>query len=387
MRRVFWIVLDSFGIGALPDAAEFGDGGANTLRSLIGTGELSVPNLCRLGLGSIDGVKGLPHASPPLAAYGRAAERSRGKDTTVGHWELCGVVSDIPFPTYENGFPPELIAAFSEKVGRGVLCNRPYSGTDVIRDYGEAHEKNGDLIVYTSADSVFQIAAHEDVVPLAELYRISEIAREMLVGEYAVARVIARPFVGTPGNYTRTGNRRDFSLAPPGETLLDAAIAAGKDVISIGKISDIFAGRGVSEAVKTHDNAEGMQALLSVAARDFDGLAFLNLVDFDAQYGHRRDAVGYARAISRFDDFLGEFLPRLADGDILFVTADHGCDPAFLKTTDHTREYIPILVYGKTVIAQDLGTRDSFADVGATVADCLGLSYRGAGKSFLETIL
>ena len=384
MKRVFWIVLDSLGIGEMPDAAAYGDAGSNTLRSLAATDKLSVPHLIRLGLGNIDGVSCLPATENPQAAYARLGERSRGKDTTVGHWELCGVISEHPFPTYENGFPPEIIDEFSKRTGREVLCNRPYSGTEVIRDFGDRHMKTGDLIVYTSADSVFQIAAHEDVIPLPELYRYAEIARELLCGPYAVARVIVRPFVGSNGNYTRTGNRRDFSLEPMGETLLDATLMAGLSVISVGKISDIFAGRGIGEAIKTHDNREGMEVLLSLADRDFHGLAFANLVDFDAKYGHRRDAVGYAEALSEFDAFLADFLPRLRAEDLLIITADHGCDPAFVKSTDHTREYIPMLAYGACISPVSLGTREGFSDVGATVADYLGLAFRGAGTSFLE---
>ena len=384
MKRVFWIVLDSLGIGEMPDAAAYGDAGANTLRSVAATGVLNIPYLLRLGLGNIDGVSCLPAAEKPLAAHARIAERSRGKDTTVGHWELCGVISEHPFPTYENGFPAEIIEEFSKRTGRRVLCNRPYSGTEVIRDFGDRHVETGDLIVYTSADSVFQIAAHEAVVPLDELYRCCEIARELLRGPYSVARVIARPFVGENGSYTRTGNRRDFSLEPSGETLLDAISAAGLSMISVGKISDIFAGRGVTEAIKTHDNREGMEALLSLTERDFCGLAFANLVDFDAKYGHRRDAKGYAQALSDFDAFLGDFLPRLRTEDLLIITADHGCDPGFLKSTDHTREYIPMLALSDSVLPCSLGTREGFADVGATVADYLGIPFRGAGSSFLE---
>ena len=384
MKRVFWILLDSLGIGEMPDAAAYGDAGANTLRSVAATKALSVPNLIRLGLGNIDGVACLPAAEKPLAAHARIAECSSGKDTTVGHWELCGVISEHPFPTYENGFPPEIIDEFSKRTGRRVLCNRPYSGTEVIRDFGDRHMQTGDLIIYTSADSVFQIAAHEEVVPLSELYRCCEIARELLRGPYAVARVIARPFVGRLGSYTRTGNRRDFSLEPSGETLLDAVSSVGLSMIAVGKIADIFAGRGVGEHLKTHDNREGMEALLSLTERDFCGLAFANLVDFDAKYGHRRDALGYAEALSEFDAFLTDFLRRLRAEDLLIITADHGCDPAFMKSTDHTREYVPMLAFGDSISPVSLGTREGFADVGATVADYLGLSFRGAGISFLE---
>ncbi len=385
-KRAFLVVLDSFGIGELPDAAAFGDAGANTLASVATSPALQVPNMLRMGLGNIAGVTCLPKKEAPVAAYGRAAERSAGKDTTIGHWEIAGIHSPQPLPTYPNGFPDEVIAAFSAATGRGVLCNRPYSGTDVIRDYGEAHGKTGDLIVYTSADSVFQIAAHEDVVPVEQLYAYCRAARRLLTGQHAVGRVIARPFVGQGGQYTRTANRRDFSLEPPQKTLLNAVQEAGQACIAVGKISDIFAGSGVTEGIHTHNNAEGTEELLRQAGRDFSGLCFVNLVDFDSQYGHRRDIDGYAAALSAFDAALPALLAAMREGDLLIITADHGCDPGYAKSTDHTREYTPVLVYGRQVRPVDLGTRTTFADIGATVSDWLGLAFRGVGTSFLPEI-
>ena len=385
MKRVFLIVLDSFGIGAMPDAEGFGDAGSNTLRSCAATGQLQIPNLISLGLGNISGVSCVPKAAAPKAAYGRMAEASRGKDTTTGHWEIAGLITEKPFPTYPEGFPEAVLAPFREKTGRGVLANAPYSGTKVIADFGKAHMETGDFIVYTSADSVFQIAAHEEIVPLEELYSACRIAREILQGDHAVGRVIARPFVGTPGSFQRTANRHDFSLVPPKPTLLRALKEAGKDVISIGKISDIFAGDGITEAIFTHSNAEGMAAATGLLEKDFHGLCFVNLVDFDMHYGHRRDSLGYANALSEFDRWLGDFLLGLEQEDLLIITADHGCDPAFTASTDHTREYVPVLVYGGKPEA--LGTRDTFADVAATVAALLGVDFTCPGKGFQEKIV
>lgn len=386
MKRVFLFVLDSFGVGEAADAAAFGDTGADTLASVARTGKLHIPHLRALGLGNIPGVTALSPVPAPTAAYGRAAERSAGKDTTIGHWEIAGVISPRPLPTFPQGFPPDLIASFERVSGRGVLCNRPYSGTEVIRDYGEEHLRTGKLIVYTSADSVFQIAAHEDIVPVEELYEYCRRARAILTGPYAVGRVIARPFTGAPGHFVRTPRRHDFSIEPPAPTMLDALHDAGLDTIAVGKIKDIFAGRGVSRHIPTAGNAEGMAAAASLLREEFHGLAFINLVDFDMLYGHRRDADGYAAALSAFDDFLPSFLSGLTGDDMLLITADHGCDPGFLKTTDHTREYTPLLVYGPAVRPVPLGTRDGFADIGATVCDALGNDYRGAGKSFFEDI-
>ncbi len=386
MKRAFLVVLDSLGIGALPDAPAFGDIGVNTLASLATSRQLQVPYLTALGMGHIAGVDCLPRVATPRAAYGRAAELSAGKDTTVGHWEIAGLYTPSPLPTYPNGFPPEVIGAFSAACGRAVLCNRPYSGTDAIRDYGEQHEKTGDLIVYTSADSVFQIAAHEAVVPITQLYEYCRIARALLHGRHGVGRVIARPFVGSPGHYVRTGNRHDFSLPPPQPTLLDAVSSAGMASIAVGKITDIFAGQGIGETVYTKNNEEGTAALLQLAECDFHGLCFVNLVDFDSLYGHRRNVDGYAAALSAFDAALPQLLAAMGEEDLLIITADHGCDPGYLKSTDHTREYTPILAYGRGVTPCDLGTRRSMADIGATVADWLGLSFRGVGLSFLPDL-
>lgn len=375
MKRVFLLVLDSVGIGALPDAADFGDEGTNTLKSASRYEKFDLPNLASLGLGKIEGVdfvKG-DFTRSANSVYGRMIEKSRGKDTTVGHWELAGLVSRRPLPTYPDGFPEEVIAEFSRRIGRGVLCNKPYSGTEVIHDYGEEHIRTGDVIVYTSADSVFQIAAHEDVIPLAELYRICEIAREMLQGEHAVGRVIARPFIGEYPSYTRTAGRHDYSLEPTGVTLLDRLKEAGFDVIGVGKISDIFAGRGITESYPDKGNEACMARTAELAGRDFNGLCFVNLVDFDMVYGHRRDCDGYGEALCRFDGWLGDFLPRLGEDDMLIITADHGCDPGFTKTTDHTREYVPYIAYGKRTVGGSVGTKPGFTFVADSVAESLGL--------------
>ena len=386
MKRVFLIVLDSCGIGALPDAISFGDTDCHTLRRIASSPHFNAEALCSLGLGNIAGQSFLPSAVAPQAAYARLAERSNGKDTTIGHWEIAGIVSRNPLPTYPNGFPQSLLNEFSQKVGRGVLCNQPYSGTEVIKVYGKEHCETGKLIVYTSADSVFQIAAHEDVVPLEELYAICRTAREMLVGEHAVGRVIARPFVGTYPNYTRTANRRDFSVAPPRDTLLNALSSAGKTVRTVGKISDIFAGSGITHSTPTHGNAEGMAAALQAAEEDFEGLCFVNLVDFDMLYGHRQDIDGYAAALAEFDAWLPQLLSRLRAEDLLIITADHGCDPGD-SHTDHTREYVPLLIYGQPVTPVDLGTRDTFAHIAATVADYFGVPFACDGQSLLKEIL
>ena len=386
MKRVFLIVLDSCGAGEMPDAAAFGDHDCNTLLRISKSEKFSAVNMCKLGLGDIDGLAFLGKEPQPTAAFARMAERSRGKDTTIGHWEIAGVVSAEPLPTYPNGFPPAVIDAFRQATGRGVLCNRPYSGTEVIKDFGEQHVKTGDLIVYTSADSVFQIAAHEDVVPLETLYAYCEAARKILCGKHAVGRVIARPFAGSAPDFYRTKNRRDFSLAPPKETMLDAIERSGGDVIAVGKISDIFAGRGVTQAVHAHDNTEGMAAALTLADEDFFGLCFINLVDFDMLYGHRQDVGGYAAAFAAFDRFLPQFLSKMQKEDILLITADHGCDPGD-DSTDHTREYTPLLLCGAPIQPTNLGTRSTFADIAATVTDYLGVPFAGAGESLLPQIL
>ena len=385
-KRIFLIVLDSVGIGEAKDAARFGDEGAHTVRSISASPAFRIPNLLSAGLGNISGLDFLGRAEAPFAAYARLEERSAGKDTTIGHWEIAGLLSENPLPTYPDGFPRELLEEFSRRTGRGVLCNKPYSGTEVIKDYGDEHVKTGDLIVYTSADSVFQIAAHEELVPVETLYEYCRIARELLTGEHGVGRVIARPFLGESGNYKRTGNRRDFSLEPTGVTLLDALSSHGLDVLSIGKIRDIFAGRGITESYPTHSNKEGMDTLLELQKKSFHGLCFANLVDFDMLYGHRNDVDGYAEALSAFDAWLPTFLGGMEEDDLLLITADHGCDPGDIST-DHTRENVPLLVLGKGVRPVDLGTRSTFADIAATVADVLEVPYATHGTGMKEALL
>ena len=388
MKRIFLIVLDSFGIGAMPDAPAFGDVGVNTLASCAGSRELHIPNLIAAGLGNIDGVTCLPRAEKPLGAVARMTEASQGKDTTIGHWEIAGVISPRPLPTYPEGFPQEVLDEFTQATGRGCLCNKPYSGTDVIRDYGKEHMETGKWIVYTSADSVFQVAAHEEVVPLEELYDACRKARQLLRGEHGVGRVIARPFLGSPETgFQRTPRRHDFSLEPPAETMLDAIKGAGLDTIAVGKIHDIFAGQGDTQYVFNTSNANGMEHTDRFVGEDFRGLCFVNLVDFDMLYGHRRDIDGYARALTEFDAWLGTFLPRLGPEDLMMITADHGCDPAYTATTDHTREYVPLVVLGQGVKPVNLGTRGSFADIAATVTELLGVSYQTPGQSFAKDIL
>ncbi len=380
-KRVFLFVLDSVGAGEAPDADRFGDRGAFTLKSCADTGYLRIPNLLSLGLGNVEGLSFLGRESLSRGAYGRMKEASDGKDTTVGHWEIAGHISPKPLPTFPDGFPTDFLAEFSRKIGRGILCNRPYSGTAVIRDFGDAHCQTGDLIVYTSADSVFQIAAHTDTVPLEELYRICETARKMLRGELGVGRVIARPFTGNAPDFVRTADRRDYSLEPPVSMLPDAVLAAGLDSISVGKIVDIFAGRGFTRVIRTHSNREGMAAAEALVKEDFCGLCFVNLVDFDTLWGHRRDAKSYAEGLSDFDGWLGGFLPLLRKDDALIVTADHGCDPSFSATTDHTREYVPLLISGDGISPESLGTRNTFADVAATVSAMLGVNFDCDGRS------
>ena len=386
MKRVFLIVLDSLGIGEMPDSASFGDVGVNTLAACAASRYLHIPNLIKAGLGNIDGVSCLPKVDTPMGAIGRLAEASRGKDTTIGHWEIAGIISEHPLPTYPEGFPEEILAPFREATGRCVLANAPWSGTKVIEAYGAEHMRTGDLIVYTSADSVFQIAAHEDIVPPEQLYEYCRIARKLLQGKHGVGRVIARPFIGKPGNFTRNANRHDFSLEPPADTLLDAVQKAGLTSIGVGKIYDIFAGRGIGEYVYNKSNLDGMNHTANYAKRDFEGLCFVNLVDFDMHFGHRRDVDGYAKALTEFDRWLGDFLPLLGDEDVLILTADHGCDPAYTATTDHTREYVPLLALGKGVKPVNLHTRDSFGDIAATVADFLGVALDTPGKSFAKEI-
>ena len=386
MKRVFLIVLDSFGIGQMPDSAAFGDVGVNTLAACATSDKLHIPTMIAAGLGNIDGVSCLPK-SDAKGAYARLQESSMGKDTTIGHWEIAGIVSENPLPTYPNGFPDEILKPFMEQTGRGVLANAPWSGTEVINEYGEQHMKTGDLIVYTSADSVFQIAAHEDIVPPEKLYEYCRIARALLQGKHGVGRVIARPFVGQPGAFKRTANRHDFSLEPPRKTLLDAVKDAGKASIGVGKIHDIFAGQGLTEYVYNQSNANGMEHTDRYAAMDWEGLCFVNLVDFDMQFGHRRDIDGYAGALTEFDHWLSTFLPKLGEEDVVMITADHGCDPAYTATTDHTREYVPLLILGNQVRPVNLGTRMSFADIAATIAELLNVQLDTPGKSFAGEIL
>lgn len=389
MKRVFLIVLDSVGIGEMPDAAEYGDAGSNTLKAASTSPYFSMPNMRKLGYFNIDGVDIGEKEEHPLGSFARMTEVSKGKDTTIGHWEIAGVISPTPLPTYPNGFPQEVLDEFKKRTGRGVLCNKPYSGTDVIRDYGEEHLKTGDLIVYTSADSVFQIAAHEDLVPIEKLYEYCEIAREMLQGEHGVGRVIARPFIGEPGSFTRTSRRHDYSLQPPKTTMLDVLCEKGFDVLSVGKIIDIFAEKGITEYVRTAGNEEGIERTLEYMKKDFEGLAFINLVDYDMLYGHRNDVEGYAKALTYFDERLPELLAAMHDEDILMITADHGCDP-ITPSTDHSREYTPLLMYGKPIEAGvNYGTRESFADIAATILNYFGITAENtkdmpAGKTIIE---
>ena len=384
MKRVFIIVLDSMGIGELPDAHLWHDEGSNTLGAIRNHPNFNCPNLTKLGLFNIEGVGG--GIANPEASFARMAEKSMGKDTTIGHWEIAGIISPKPLPTYPNGFPKEVIDEFERQTGRKTLCNKPYSGTEVIKDYGEEHIKTGALIVYTSADSVFQIAAHEDVVPVDELYEYCRIARRILQGEHGVGRVIARPFNGEYP-FTRTPRRHDFSLDPPAATMCDLIKKAGLASISVGKIFDIFAGRGLTESNPMKGNADGMRITLEKQKEDFCGLEFTNLVDFDMLYGHRNDVAGYAKAMTDFDVSLGTFMENMRDDDVLIITADHGCDPS-TPSTDHSREYTPMLIYGKNIEnGVDLGTRKSFADISATVLEYLGVDREGTcGESFLSLV-
>ncbi len=385
-KRVFLIVLDSVGIGEMPDSAAYGDAGSNTLAACYRSGQLSVPNMAKMGLFNIEKV-GCGHpVDHPAGAFGRLAEASRGKDTTIGHWEIAGIISARPLPTYPEGFPQRVLDELSARTGRGILCNKPYSGTEVLKDYGPRHLETGDLIVYTSADSVMQIAAHEQVIPVEELYRICGIAREIMTGEDGVGRIIARPFVGEPENFTRTSNRHDFSLAPPGTTMLDLISAAGLSCIGVGKINDIFAGRGITEFVRTKSNRDGMERTMEYVRKDFAGLCFVNLVDFDMLYGHRNNVVGYTAALNEFDCQLGDLLRHLRSEDLLLLTADHGCDPS-TPSTDHSREHTPVLLYGSGVQPGiDLKTRTGFCDIAATVLEYLGVPAAVSGTSFLSQI-
>ncbi len=384
MKRVFLIVLDSFGIGQMPDAEKFGDYGVDTLGTVSKSPYFSMPNMEKLGLFQIEGTSVESKVTDITGRVARMTEASMGKDTTIGHWEIAGIYSPTPLPTYPDGFPEEVLDAFKKATGRGVLCNKPYSGTEVIKVYGDEHVKTGDLIVYTSADSVFQIAAHEDVVPVEQLYEYCRMARKILTGKHGVGRVIARPFTGESGNYTRTPRRHDFSLEPPKDTMLNILQAHGKDTIAVGKIFDIFAGNGISEHVYTSGNAEGIERTLEYLDKDFEGICFINLVDFDMLYGHRRDIDGYAKALSYFDSKLPEIMAKMRDEDVLMITADHGCDPGYLKTTDHTREYTPFVMYGKPVAPGNLGTRKTFADIGASVLQYFDIVPDFTGEGILR---
>ena len=386
INRVLIIVLDGLGVGELPDASFYGDAGSNTLaHTAKAVGGLSIPLLESFGLGCLTDVAGVPCSTQPVAAYGKMAELSKGKDTTTGHWEMTGIVLDKPFPVFEGGFPPEVIEPFEAAIGRKVLGNLKASGTEIIQILGEEHLRTGYPIIYTSADSVFQIAAHEEIVPLELLYEWSAAARSLLREGYAVGRVIARPFTGQPGNFQRTSNRKDYSLLPPGPTLLDMVVAAGFPVVGIGKIDDIFAGRGITVSYHSKSNDEGMAKVLEAMDQFPQGLIFANLVDFDMLYGHRNDAAGYARALEQFDLQLKDVLLKLHDSDLLFVVSDHGCDPIF-HHTDHTREYVPLLVYGPQVRPGSLGIRQTFADLAATVAVLLGLPPLEVGTKFVAEL-
>ena len=382
-KRVILMILDSLGVGALPDSEKYGDIGVNTLNNIAkNVDRFDIPNLIEMGIGNLEGITDVPSTEKAIGAFGRSMEVSNGKDTTMGHWEIAGLNISEPFNTYPNGFPEEIIKPFEEKTGRKVVCNAPASGTVVIDEFGKHHMDTGDLIVYTSADSVFQIAAHEEIVSIEELYRYCEIAREMLMGEHQVARVIARPFIGTPGNFSRTSNRHDYSVKPFEKTVLDQLKEAGKDVIAVGKIVDIFDGEGITESVHTKSNMDGVDKTLEYMNSDNHGLIFSNLVDFDAMYGHRRNIEGYRDAIEEFDKRLPEIQAAMKPGDVLMLAADHGNDPSY-SGTDHTREYIPMLVFGDSIQSNtDIGTRKSFADIAATIAEILEIDAPKNGESF-----
>lgn len=384
--RVFLIVLDSFGVGNAPDAAAFGDEGSNTFKACFDSGKLNIPNMKKLGLFNIDGVDFGEREKEPLGAYARLVEESAGKDTTIGHWEIAGIISEKPLPVFPDGFPDEVIKEFERRTGRKTLCNKPYSGTEVIKDYGVEHMKTGALIVYTSADSVFQVAANENVVPVKKLYEYCEIARDILKGDYAVGRVIARPFVGTsPENFARTSNRHDFSLLPPSKTMLDILKDNGKDVLSVGKIIDIFAGQGITGFIRTVSNADGMVKTAEFQKKDFDGLCFVNLVDFDMKYGHRNDVAGYTNALNEFDIALGDFMKNMREDDVLMLTADHGCDPS-TPSTDHSRECVPLIICGNNVKSGNLGTRKGFTCIAKTILSMFNLKNAFIGEDLAPEI-
>lgn len=385
IKRVFLIVIDSLGIGELPDAAAYGDEGSNTLVAIAKSEKFFAPNLTSLGLFNIVGLEGERSVESPLGSFARLAEKSKGKDTTTGHWEIAGCISEQAMPTYPEGFPDEITEEFERRTGRKAICNKPYSGTEVIKDYGEEHTRTGDLIVYTSADSVFQVAAHVDVVPLDSLYAYCRIAREILTGKHAVGRVIARPFAGEYP-FVRTTGRHDYSLQPHKTTMLDILQKNNYETISVGKINDIFAGRGISEGHPIRNNDHGMEVTITLQNRDFTGLCFVNLVDFDMVYGHRNDIDGYANAATEFDVHLGEFIAKMKDKDVLIITADHGCDPS-TPSTDHSREYVPMLICGKDIKSGvNLGIRDSYSDIAATILDMFNLPKETEGISFFKEI-
>lgn len=388
IKRVIIIVLDSVGVGELPDAGKYGDEGSNTLGNTArAVGGLNMPNFERLGLGNIIEIEGVPTVSNPEAFFGKMAEVSAGKDTTTGHWEMMGLHLDKPFPTFPHGFPAEVMEPFEKAIGRGTLGNKAASGTGIIDELGEEHIKTGKPIIYTSADSVFQIAAHEDVIPVDELYKMCEIARRILQGPYAVGRVIARPFIGTPGNFTRTHRRRDFSLRPLTKTVLDYVKEAGYPVYAVGKISEIFAGQGITGSIHTESNLHGVDMTLKAMDEQNNGIIFTNLVDFDSQWGHRNNPEGYAKGLEVVDARLPEIMDKLRLEDVLFITADHGCDPT-TPSTDHSREYVPVLVFGKSLQRPvPLGIRKTFSDLGKTVADLLGVEVPVYGDSFKPKLL
>lgn len=388
MSRVIWMVIDSVGIGALPDSQKFGDVNVDTLGNIVRACKgIKIPNMIKLGLANIEGVDSLENIESPIGCYGRCSEVSKGKDTTTGHWEMTGVLVETPFKTFENGFPKDIIEEFERRSNRKVIGNKPASGTAILDELGEQHMNTGEVIVYTSADSVFQIAAHEEIVSLDELYKMCEIAREIMMGDNAVARIIARPFIGKPGAFERTSNRRDYSLSPFEDTVLDNIKNSNLDVIGVGKIEDIFNQQGITEAIHTHDNMDGVNQTINYMKKETKGLIFTNLVDFDSKYGHRRDVEGYKNALEEFDARIPEILENMNDDDVLIINSDHGNDPTY-KGTDHTREYIPVLVYGKNLKSGiKLGTRNSFADIGATVADILNVEMPKHGQSFKNEIM
>ena len=389
MSRVIWMVIDSVGIGQLPDSEKFGDKNVNTLGNIVKEyNDIKIPNMRKLGIGNIDGVDFIESEKSPIGAFGKCSELSQGKDTTTGHWEMTGVLVETPFKTFENGFPKEIIDEFESKTGRKVVGNKPASGTAILDEFGEHQIKTGDVIVYTSADSVFQIAANEEIIPLEELYKMCEIAREIMMGDNAVARVIARPFIGKKtGEFTRTSNRRDYSLNPFEPTVLDNIKESNLDVIGVGKIEDIFNGQGITEAIHTKDNMHGVDETINYIKKENNGLIFTNLVDFDSKFGHRRNVEGYKEALEEFDARIPEIIDAMKDDDVLIINADHGNDPTY-KGTDHTREYIPVLVYGKKIKENvNLGIRDSFSDIGATVTDLLNVKMPKHGTSFKKDII